>query len=236
MWQQGGATVGAWITYDPELNLLYYGTADPGVWNPDMRPGDTNLLYYGTADPGVWNPDMRPGDTKWSSTILARNPDSGKAIWAYQLTPHDNWDYDAVNKNIVADIAFGTATKKVILHFNKNGFAYMLDRATGQLLNANVFAPSGVTWSTGVDVTSGLPALVPAMQTHQGIQTRGTAPPPAAARIGRRHSTRPLPLCFTSPPSISAKIWSRCWPSISRAHRLSATASACIRAAPTWAR
>lgn len=151
-WQQGGATAWAWMTYDPELNLLYYGTAQPGVWNPDMRPGDN----------------------KWSSTIFARNPDTGKAVWAYQLTPHDGWDYDAVNENIVADLPIGGATRKVIVHFNKNGFAYTLDRATGQLLVANPFGT--VTWATGVDLTTGLPQFVSAMQPHQGVVTSGICP------------------------------------------------------------
>lgn len=160
MWQQGGATVWGWLTYDPE----------------------TNLLFYGTAQPGVWNPDMRPGDNKWSSTIFARNPDTGAAVWAYQLTPHDNWDYDAVNENIVADIPLGGVTRQVILHFNKNGFAYMLDRGTGQLLNANPFAPSGVTWATGVDLNSGLPQLVAAEQTHQGVTTAGDCPSALGAK------------------------------------------------------
>ena len=158
MWQQGGATAWAWLTYDPKLNLLYYGTAQPGVWNPDMRPGDN----------------------KWSSTIFARNPDTGKAVWAYQVTPHDGWDFDAVNESIVADLPIGGVTRQVLVHFNKNGFAYTLDRATGQILVAKAFG--NVTWATGVDTGTGLPSLVPSMQPHQGVVTNGICPAPLGVK------------------------------------------------------
>ena len=154
MWQQGGSTVWGWLTYDPK----------------------TKLLFYGTAQPGVWNPDMRPGDNKWSSAIIARDPETGEAIWAYQLTPHDNWDYDAINENIVADVPFNGKTAHVVMHFNKNGYAYMLNAKTGRVLSANVFAPSGVSWATGVDLATGLPQLVEAEQTHQGVETNGDCP------------------------------------------------------------
>jgi alcohol dehydrogenase (cytochrome c) len=154
MWQQGGSTVWGWLTYDPK----------------------TKLLFYGTSQPGVWNPDMRPGDNKWSSTIFARDPKTGEAVWAYQLTPHDNWDYDAINENIVADIPLHGTTAHIIMHFNKNGFAYMLDRKTGRVLSAEPFAPSGVSWATGVSLSTGLPKLVAAEQTHQGAETNGDCP------------------------------------------------------------
>jgi len=80
---------------------------------------------------------MRPGENKWAASIFARNPDTGKAVWAYQLVPHDNWDYDAVNEDTVVDLLIGGVTRKVIVHFNKDGFAYIRDRATGQLISAN---------------------------------------------------------------------------------------------------
>ncbi|MEJ0048631.1 MAG: PQQ-binding-like beta-propeller repeat protein [Rhodospirillales bacterium] len=158
MWQQGGATSWGWLTYDPELNLLYHGTANPGVWNPDMRPGDN----------------------KWSSTIFARNPDTGKAVWAYQLTPHDGWDFDAINEDIVADLPLKGAVHKVIVHFNKNGFAYTIDRRTGKLLVAQPFG--NVTWATGVDLGTGMPGFVPSLQPHQGAVTSGICPTPEGAK------------------------------------------------------
>jgi PQQ-dependent dehydrogenase (methanol/ethanol family) len=152
MWKQGGSTSWAWFTYDPELNLVYYGTGNPGVWNPDMRPGDN----------------------KWGATIFARNPDTGEAAWAYQLTPHDGWDYDAVNESIVADLNIAGQPRKVIVHFNKNGFAYTMDRATGEVINANKFGT--VTWADRVDLATGAPVVNPGMNTHEGVTTANICP------------------------------------------------------------
>ncbi len=152
MWKQGGATSWAWITYDPE----------------------TNLIFYGTSQPGTFNPDMRPGDNKWAATIFARNPDTGKAVWAYQLVPHDNWDYDAVNEDTVVDLLIGGVARKVIVHFNKNGFTYILDRVTGKLISANPF--SFANWATGVDLVTGRPKIVQSMLTHQGVVTSNICP------------------------------------------------------------
>ncbi|WP_085315579.1 PQQ-dependent dehydrogenase, methanol/ethanol family [Derxia lacustris] len=152
MWQQGGSTSWAWFSYDPGLNLVYYGTGNPGVWNPDMRPGDN----------------------KWGASIFARNADTGAAVWAYQLTPHDGWDYDAVNESIVADMTIDGRARKVIVHFNKNGFAYTMDRATGEVINANKFGE--VTWADHIDLKTGVPAVNPGMATHQGDITQGICP------------------------------------------------------------
>lgn len=156
MWQQGGSTTWGWITYDPELNLLYYGTSNPGVWNPDMRPGDN----------------------KWSAAIIARNPDTGQAVWAYQLTPHDGWDYDAMNESIVADLTVNGQARKVIVHFDKNGFAYTLDRSTGQPLVAEKFAH--VTWADHIDLLTGAPAVL--SQPHQGVISTNICPSPLGAK------------------------------------------------------
>jgi alcohol dehydrogenase (cytochrome c) len=158
MWKQGGGTSWAWITYDPELNLIFYGTSQPGTFNPDMRPGAN----------------------KWAATIFARSPDTGKAVWAYQLVPHDNWDYDAVNEDTVVDLPIGGVTRKVIVHFNKNGFAYVLDRATGQLISAKPF--SNLNWATGIDLTTGKPQIVTAKQTHQGVDTQDICPSALGAK------------------------------------------------------
>ncbi len=158
LWQQGGATTWGWMTYDPKLDLLYYGTANPGVWNPDMRPGDN----------------------KWGSTIFARYPDTGEAVWAYQLTPHDGWDFDAVNESIVADLKIAGKKRQVIVHFNKNGFAYTLDRATGEILVAEPFG--AVTWASSVDKATGQPAINPAMEPHQGEITQGVCPSPLGTK------------------------------------------------------
>ena len=158
MWKQGGSTSWAWFSYDPGLNLLFHGTGNPGVWNPDMRPGDN----------------------KWGSAIFARNPDTGEAVWAYQLTPHDGWDYDAVNESIVADLPIGGKTRKVVVHFNKNGFAYTIDRATGEVINANKFGH--VTWADHVDLATGAPVVNPGMSPHEGQITKGICPSPLGVK------------------------------------------------------
>jgi PQQ-dependent dehydrogenase (methanol/ethanol family) len=149
LWQQGGSTVWLWITYDPDLNLLFHGTANPGVWNPDMRPGAN----------------------KWSTTMFARDPDTGIAQYMYQMTPHDNWDYDGTNENIVADVA----GKQLVVRFDRNGFAYAHDRVTGRILNANNYVE--VNWAFGIDtLVTGSPILNPAKQTKEGVTTTDICP------------------------------------------------------------
>ncbi len=113
-WKRGGGTTWGWYSYDPELDLFYYGTGNPGSWNPDQRPGDN----------------------MYSMTIFARNPDTGKAAWAYQKTPHDAWDYDGINENVLVDLNINGSMRKVLVNFDRNGFSYVLDRKTGELLQA----------------------------------------------------------------------------------------------------
>ena len=130
-WKIGGAGAWGWVSYDPDLNLIYYGTSNPGPWNPDQRPGDN----------------------KWSSTIFARDPDNGEAVWAYQMTPHDLHDYDGVNENILLDIPFNGQTKKVLIHPDRNGYIYTIDRTNGQVLAADIYGY--VNTSKGVNLSSG---------------------------------------------------------------------------------
>jgi len=152
-WQLGGSTVWAWITYDPELNLLFHGTANPGVWNPDMRD---NLVR---------------NDNKWSTTMFARDPDTGTAQYMYQMTPHDSWDYDGVNENIVADVD----GKQLVVRFDRNGFAYAHDRLSGRILNANPYVP--VNWAFGIDIAdTGSPIKNPAKQTKEGVNVLDICP------------------------------------------------------------
>ena len=142
-WKIGGGTTWGWYTYDPELNLIYYGTGNPSTWNPVVRPGDN----------------------KWSMTIFARDADTGMARWAYQMTPHDEWDYDGVNENILADIEIDGAMRKVLVHFDRNGFGYTLDRVTGELLVAEKYDPA-VNWATHVDMETGRPSVVARYSTR----------------------------------------------------------------------
>ena len=162
-WKIGGGTTWGWTTYDPDLNLIYYGTGNPSTWNPSQRPGDN----------------------KWSMTIMARDPDTGMAKWFYQKTPHDEWDFDGVNENILADKEFGGTMRKVLVNFDRNGFGYTLDRDTGELLVAEKYDPA-VNWATHVDMdknspTFGRPQVVAEFSTSQnGEDTNTTGICPAA--------------------------------------------------------
>jgi PQQ-dependent dehydrogenase (methanol/ethanol family) len=133
MWKQGGATAWGWISYDPELDLLYYGTSNAGPWNPDLRPGDN----------------------KWAATLFARDPDDGRARWAYQIDPHNEQDYDAVNESVLIDVAVNGRTRRALVRAERNGFMYLIDRATGEVISADTFAFANAT--RGVDTKTGRP-------------------------------------------------------------------------------
>jgi lanthanide-dependent methanol dehydrogenase len=155
-WKIGGGTTWGWISYDPELNLIYYGSGNPSTWNPVQRPGDN----------------------KWSMTIWARDADTGMAKWVYQMTPHDEWDYDGVNEMVLIDKDMPGSSGKLLAHFDRNGFGYTLDRTNGKLLVAEKFDPA-VNWATKVDLATGLPDRVKAYSTEAGGQdtnTKGICP------------------------------------------------------------
>ncbi|HEV2677451.1 MAG TPA: methanol/ethanol family PQQ-dependent dehydrogenase [Aliidongia sp.] len=155
-WKTGGGATWGWYSYDPKLNLVYYGSGNPSTWNPSQRPGDN----------------------KWSMTIFARNPDTGVAKWVYQMTPHDEWDYDGVNEMILADIPVKGKPTKALVHFDRNGFAYTLDRETGELLVAEKYDPA-VNWATHVDMKTGRPEVVKAYSTNaqgEDHNTKGICP------------------------------------------------------------
>ena len=157
-WKIGGGTVWGWISYDPELNLIYYGSGNPGVWNPDMRPGDN----------------------KWSCTIWARDPDTGMAKWAYQVGPHDGWDYDSVMENILVDMPWKGHMRKLLLHPGRNGFMFVMDRSTGEVLSASQFEPTN--WATGYDLKTGQPETVKEKETHFGKYTLDICPSSTGAK------------------------------------------------------
>ncbi|WP_251876714.1 methanol/ethanol family PQQ-dependent dehydrogenase [Grimontia kaedaensis] len=155
-WKIGGGTTWGWFSYDPELNLIYYGTGNPSTWNPSQRPGDN----------------------KYSMTIMARDADTGMAKWLYQMTPHDEWDYDGVNEMILVDKKFKGKNRKLLVHFDRNGFGYTLDRVTGELLVAEKFDPA-VNWATHVDMETGRPQVVAKYSTAQNgedVDTKGICP------------------------------------------------------------
>jgi PQQ-dependent dehydrogenase (methanol/ethanol family) len=130
-WKIGGGSGWTWISYDPDLDLVYYGTSNPGPWNPEQRPGDN----------------------KWTCTLFARHPDTGEAIWAYQISPHDDHDYDAVNENILLDLSIKGQVRKVLAHPDRNARLYIFDRATGEVLSAETFANQNT--SDSVDLKTG---------------------------------------------------------------------------------
>jgi PQQ-dependent dehydrogenase (methanol/ethanol family) len=148
-WKIGGGTTWGWYSYDPELNLMYYGSGNPSTWNPKQRPGDN----------------------RWSMAIWARDVDTGQTKWVYQMTPHDEWDYDGVNEMILTDQTIGGTARKLLTHFDRNGLGYTLDRTTGELLVAEKYDPK-VNWTSGVDMnknspTYGRPTVLKAASTDQ---------------------------------------------------------------------
>lgn len=144
-WKIGGGAAWGWVGYDPDLDLLYYGTSNPGPWNADQRPGDN----------------------KWTCTIFARRPETGEAIWAYQVSPHDNHDYDTVNENVLLDLTINGRMRKVLVHPDRNARMYVIDRATGELISAEPFAYQNT--SESVDMKTGRLKLSEAKAT--GLKT-----------------------------------------------------------------
>jgi PQQ-dependent dehydrogenase (methanol/ethanol family) len=142
-WRTGGGTAWGWISYDPELRQIYYGTANPGPWNPDQRPGDN----------------------KWTAGIFARDVQTGAARWFYQWSPHDLYDHDGVNENILLDLSVGGRTRKVLVRPERNGYIYVLDRTTGEVLSATPFVH--ITSSKGVDLKTG--RLIPVEDKKPGV-------------------------------------------------------------------
>jgi alcohol dehydrogenase (cytochrome c) len=140
-WKHGAGAVWGWVTYDPELHEIYHGTSNTGPWNADQRPG-LNL---------------------WTSGVFARNVGDGMARWAYVFTPHNEWDYDGVNENILVDLPVNGQTRKVMVQFNRNGFAYTIDRVTGEVLVAKPFGHEN--WASGIDPKTAMPIVVPEKHT-----------------------------------------------------------------------
>ena len=155
-WKLGGGTTWGWTSYDPA----------------------TNLVYYGSGNPGAWNPAQRPGDNRWSMSIWARDASTGKAKWIYQMTPHDEWDYDGVNEMILVDKKIDGKDRKLLVHFDRNGFGYTLDRVSGELLVAEKYDPA-VNWASSIDKKTGLPVRVAAYSTEgngEDVVTKDVCP------------------------------------------------------------
>ncbi|HEX8243236.1 MAG TPA: methanol/ethanol family PQQ-dependent dehydrogenase [Longimicrobium sp.] len=151
-WKIGGGTVWGWISYDPALDLIYYGTGNPGPWNADQRPGDN----------------------KWTAGIFARRPDDGRAIWFYQWSPHDLWDYDGVNELVLLDLPIGGQTRRTLVRPERDGYVYVIDRTNGQVLSANPYVP--VTTTLGIDMKTGRPVENAALHPETGKVIRDVCP------------------------------------------------------------
>ena len=157
-WRIGGGTMWGWIAYDPDLNLIFHGTANPGPWNQEQRPGDN----------------------KWTAGVFARDPDTGAAKWFYQANPHDEHDYDGINEIILLDVSVNGKLRKVLLHPDRNGYLYMLDRTTGEIVSAD---PYGYVNSiTGIDLETGRPTLNPEKATKLGTVVRDICPTASGAK------------------------------------------------------
>jgi len=151
-WQIGGGPVWGWLSYDPKLNLIYYGTGNPGPWNSNQRPGD-NL---------------------WTTTIFARDADTGEAKWADVLNPHDLFDYDEINENVLVDLPINGKTRPVLIHPGRNGFMYVIDRETGQIYSADAY--DHVTSIKSIDLKTGRPVKNEALKPLLGKNISGICP------------------------------------------------------------
>jgi lanthanide-dependent methanol dehydrogenase len=151
-WRIGGGGAWGWVTFDAELNTLYEGVGNPGPWNQEQRPGDN----------------------KWTAGMFARDPATGAARWFYQYSPHDEHDYDGVNEQILLDMPFAGKMQKVLIHIDRNGYVYVIERATGTVLSADPYGP--VNSTKGIDLQTGRPIVNPDKETKLGETVRNICP------------------------------------------------------------
>jgi PQQ-dependent dehydrogenase (methanol/ethanol family) len=157
-WQSGGGPVWGWISYDPR----------------------TNLIFYGTGNPGPWNSNQREGDNKWTSTLFARDADTGEAVWADQLNPHDLFDYDEINENLLLDLPINGQLRPVLVHPGRNGFMFVIDRATGQIYSADKYDTQ--TSILSYDIQKGRPVHNDALKPLIGKNITGICPAAPGAK------------------------------------------------------
>jgi PQQ-dependent dehydrogenase (methanol/ethanol family) len=157
-WKIGGGTAWGWISYDPDLHLVYHGTGNPGPWNPQQRPGDN----------------------KWTGGIFARDIATGQARWFYQAVPHDMYDYDAINEIVLLDMQINGQQRKVLVRPERNGYMYIIDRTSGEVLAADAY--SNVNTTTSVDLKTGRPVENPDKHPQLGKVVRDICPAAPGAK------------------------------------------------------
>src|SRR4051794_7015820 len=157
-WKIGGGTVWGWISYDPE----------------------THLIYYGTGNPGPWNPNQRPGDNKWTTGVFARDVATGQARWFYQTTQHDLFDHDDINEQLLLDLPIHGRMTPVLVRPARNGYMYVIDRRTGQVYSADAYG--FINSSSGVDLRTGRLIPVQDKEPKEGRVTRNICPTASGAK------------------------------------------------------
>jgi PQQ-dependent dehydrogenase (methanol/ethanol family) len=157
-WKIGGGTVWGWISYDPA----------------------TKTIFHGTGNAGPWNPHQRPGDNKWTSGVFARDAATGQARWFYQSSPHDHFDHDDINESILLDMPVGGRMRQVLVRPGRNGYMYVIDRGTGQVLSADPY--SFINSARGVDLRTGRLIPVQEKEPKEGRVTRNICPAAPGAK------------------------------------------------------
>jgi len=157
-WQVGGGPVWGWISYDPK----------------------TNLIFYGSGNPGPWNSNQREGDNKWTTTIFARDADTGEAVWADQLNPHDLYDYDEINENLLLDLPINGKVTPVLVHPGRDGFMFVIDRRTGQIYSADKYDTQ--TSMKYFNLKTGRPVMNDALKPVLGKNISGICPASPGAK------------------------------------------------------
>ena len=157
-WMIGGGNMWGWANYDAELHTVYHGTGNPGPWNQEQRPGDN----------------------KWTTGIFSRDPNTGAARWYYQYSPHDEHDYDGINEQLLLDMPFDGKMQKVLIHIDRNGYIYVIERNTGTVLSADPFGP--VNSIQGIDLQTGRPNMNPAKLTRVGETVTNICPTASGAK------------------------------------------------------
>jgi lanthanide-dependent methanol dehydrogenase len=163
-WRLGGGTVWGWWSYDPDADIFYYSTGNCAPWNPDYR-----------RDPAT-APGIFEYSNKYCAALMARDGTTGELLWAYSLTPQDQWDLDEPGPNLLLDLEINGAMRKTLVKAARNGFFYVFDRLTGEILN-DPWLHSPATWTTGeFDKATGRPVFDPERYMYTDVIVKGICP------------------------------------------------------------